>query len=126
MKNAIIQVKYFLNSYCFTFILLHIERKWLLKKNIATISPLNSKLSAKFQRFNAIHGSIKMLKKVEFQKLSIKMKNFKSSSSIQWSAWKKLFRPLPGESFSKVFDGDLQEYTDICFSSALRMQFLGF
>ena len=34
-----------------------------------------SKLSGKFQRFNAIDGRIEMLKMVEFSKMSIKMKN---------------------------------------------------
>ena len=31
-------------------------------RNLATIFPLKSKLSGKFQRFNAINGSIAMLK----------------------------------------------------------------
>ena len=31
-------------------------------RNLATISPLKSKLSKQFQRFNAIDGSIEMLK----------------------------------------------------------------
>ena len=49
---------------CFNVIFFYIERKWLLMKNVATILPL--KLSEKFQRFNAIDESIKMLKIVEF------------------------------------------------------------
>ena len=47
---------------CFIVTLFHIERKWLLIWNSTIILPLKSKLSAKFQRFNAIDGSIKMLK----------------------------------------------------------------
>ena len=39
---------------------------------------LKSKLSGKFQCFNAINGSIKMLKKIPFPKISIKMKNCKT------------------------------------------------
>ena len=46
--------------YCFTVILLHIERKWLLK--FSHDSPLKSKLSGKFQGFNVIYESIEMLK----------------------------------------------------------------
>ena len=36
--------------------------KWLFMRNLATILPLKSKLSGKFQRFNAMYGSIAMLK----------------------------------------------------------------
>ena len=32
-------------------------------RNLATILPLNSKLSGKFQHFNAVDGSMAMLKK---------------------------------------------------------------
>ena len=42
-------------------ILLHIERKGPLKRNLATILPLKSKLSGKFGLFSAIDGSIVML-----------------------------------------------------------------
>ena len=38
--------------------------KWLLMRNLATILPLKSKLSGKFQRFNSIDGRIAMLKGV--------------------------------------------------------------
>ena len=53
----------------FIAILFYIERKWLLMRNLATLLPLKSKLPGKFERFNAIDGSIKMLKIVEFQKI---------------------------------------------------------
>ena len=59
---------------CFTIILLHTERKWHIKGNLATILPLKSKLSGKFERFNAIDGSIQMLKNSCVPKISIKMK----------------------------------------------------
>ena len=41
----------------------------------AAILPLKSKLSGKFQRFNAINRCIEMLKLVEFSKISIEIKN---------------------------------------------------
>ena len=44
-------------SYCHIF---HIE--WLFMRNLDTVLPFKSKLSGKFQRSNAIDGSIKMLK----------------------------------------------------------------
>ena len=40
----------------------YIDRRCLLKKNFATILPLKSKLSGKFQSFNATDASIEMLK----------------------------------------------------------------
>ena len=43
----------------------------------------------KCQRFNAIDESIKMLKKVKFQKMSVKMKSF--TRSKQRAALRKLF-----------------------------------
>ena len=46
----------------FIVILFYIERKWLLLRNLARILPLKSKLSGKFQCFNAVNGSIKILK----------------------------------------------------------------
>ena len=45
----------------FFVILRYIERKWHLKRRLASILPSNSKLAGKFQRFNAIDGSIEML-----------------------------------------------------------------
>ena len=68
---------------------------------------------------------------VEFHKISIKMKNFETfTSPKQPSAWRKLFK-LPTREMYRMFlewkfsNGDLQEYTEICFPSARRMQFLG-
>ena len=66
------QVTYFLNGPIFLYffvILFYLERKWLLMRKLVTIVPLKSKLSGKCQRFNAIDGSIKMLKIVEFSKI---------------------------------------------------------
>ena len=44
-------------------------------RNEAAILPLKSKLSGKFQRFNAINRCIEMLKLVEFSKISVEIKN---------------------------------------------------
>ena len=66
MKNAITQVEYSLYDpwlICsFIIILFYIERKWIHVRNLATIFPLKSKLSGKFQRFNVIDESIEMSK----------------------------------------------------------------
>ena len=47
---------------CYFAILFYIERKGLLMGNLARILPLKSKLPGKFQCFNAIDGSVEMLK----------------------------------------------------------------
>ena len=47
---------------CFIVLLIYIERKWLFMGYLATALLLKSKLPGKCKRFNAIHGSIKMLK----------------------------------------------------------------
>ena len=73
--------------------------------------PQSSKLPGKFQRFSVVDGSIKILKVVKFPNISIKMKNFKTFYNSQ-TLKKKI--PL----------GDLQEYIDLCFPSASRMQLL--
>ena len=68
VKNAIMQVTYFLNGSMFNllffFIFFYTERKWLLIRNLAAILPLKSKLSGKRPRFIAIDRSIKMLKNI--------------------------------------------------------------
>ena len=67
MKNAIMQVIYFLKSPVFIYfivILFILSESRLLMRNLAIILPLTlkSKLSGKFQRFSAIDGSSEMLK----------------------------------------------------------------
>ena len=47
-------------------------------RNVASMLRLKSKLSAKRQCINAINRRIKMLKIVEFSKISIKMKDCKT------------------------------------------------
>ena len=60
------EVTYFLNGPIFSLLLfchiVYIERKWLFTRKLVTILPLKSKLSRKFQRFNAIERNIKILK----------------------------------------------------------------
>ena len=61
-----------------------------------TILPLKSKLSGKFNRFNAINRNIKMLKIVEFSKISIKTKNFKIFYKAQTANHlKEIIQPPP-------------------------------
>ena len=44
VKNAIVQVTYFLNSSMFNFVILfYIERMWLFMRNLTAILPLKSK-----------------------------------------------------------------------------------
>ena len=52
-------------------------------RNLATFLPLKSELSEKLQHFITIDGSIKMLKIIEFPKLSIKIENFKTFYNVQ-------------------------------------------
>ena len=66
----------------------------------------------------------KCWKIVEFPKISIKMKNCKTFYKAQTaSRLKGIIQPtFLEETFSYR---DIQKYTDICFQSASRMQFLG-
>ena len=59
------------------------------------VLPLKSKLSGKFQRFNAINRSIEMLKIVEFSKISIKIKNCKTFCKAQTANRLKKFIQSP-------------------------------
>ena len=87
--------------YCFTVILF--ERKWLLKRNLATFLPLKSKLSGKFKCFNAIDESIEMLKNIWVKKFQLKWKILKHfTSPKQRSAWRELFSSPPGKSFQSI------------------------
>ena len=80
-----------------------------------------------------------MLKTVEFLQISIKLKIFKTLYEPQTAICQKgiiqpPYRPPPPNksqikasyvSETKFLNKDLQEYTDICFRSAPRIQFLG-
>ena len=66
----------------FIVVFFSIERKWLLMRSLATILPLKSKLSRKFQRFNTL------------DRFSIKMKNCKTLYEVQTaSRLKEIFQP---------------------------------
>ena len=66
----------------FIVVFFSIERKWLLMRSLATILPLKSKLSRKFQRFNTL------------DRFSIKMKNCKTLCEVQTaSRLKEIFQP---------------------------------
>ena len=107
---------------------------WLLKRDLATILPMKSKLSGKFQHFTAIDGSIKALKSSWISK-NFKLKILKHfMSPKQQSNWRELFTPLapPDESFLHLWNKnfwtaiyDLRR-TDICFPNAWIKQFWGF
>ena len=74
-----------LSLICFFIVgFFYIERKWLLMRSLATILPLKSKLSQKFQRFNTL------------DRFSIKMKNCKTLYEVQTtSRLKEIFQPPP-------------------------------
>ena len=76
-----------------------VKREWLLVRNAVPILPLKSKLSGKFQRFNAINFnvlmSIKMLKIVEFSKISFKIKNCKTFCKARTVNRRKKFIQAP-------------------------------
>ena len=54
-----------------------------LIRNVVAILPLKSKLSRKFQRFNAVNRDIQMQKIVKFSKISIQIKNCKIFCKVQ-------------------------------------------
>ena len=63
-------------------------------ENLVRILPLKSKLSGKFQRFNAVDRSTKMLKIAKFSKISIKTKNRKIFYKAQTtSRLKEIIQP---------------------------------
>ena len=80
----------------FIVILFYIEKRWLLMRNLATILPLKSKLSEKFQLFNAIDGRIEMLKNSWNSKNPFKMKNCTTFYEAQIaSRLKEIILPPP-------------------------------
>ena len=77
------QVTYFLNGPLFTLLFCcHFVLYW---EKVTSYEKFNhkSKLYGKFQRFNAIDGSIELLKMVEYLKMSTKMKNCKTFYEAQ-------------------------------------------
>ena len=77
-------------------------------RHLAATLPLKSILSGNFQRFDAMDRSIEMLKIVEFSKVSIKMKNYKTFCKAETaSRLKKIIQPVLENvwSFLLVFIG---------------------
>ena len=91
-------------------------------KNLATILSLKSKLLGKFQRFSAIDGCIEMLKNSWISK----MENDKTFYEAQTASSLNEIIQFPRSVEQKFLYGDIQGYSDVCFPSASRMQFLGF
>ena len=107
----------------FIVVFFSIERKWLLMRSLATILPLKSKLSRKFQRFNTL------------DRFSIKMKNCKTLYEVQTASHlKEIFQspppqPTPHQIKSYYVSGTkilLRRYTEIyrhllsrCFKNAV-------
>ena len=87
VKNAIMQATYFF------VILFYTERIWLLMRNLVTILP---KLSRKFQHFNTVDRSIKILKNSWIFKNNNENEKFKIFCKAQTaSRLKKIIQPLP-------------------------------
>ena len=100
----------------FIVILFYIERKWL--RNLPTNLPLNSILYGKFQRFNVIDGRIQIWKIVEFPKIWIKMKNFKTFYKAQTASHLKdiIQSPLPPD---KIFNISGTNLLSKCFKNVV-------
>ena len=105
-------------------------------RNLATIFPFPLKFSGKFWHFNAINGSIKMLKNgwLNFQKFQLKWKIVNHFTKIkQRIVFRKLFNVPPTHPHqikpfyvfrAKFCYRYIHKYTDICFQITSRMQFL--
>ena len=119
-----------------------LRKSRLLMRNLAMILPLtlDSKLSGKFERFNAIDGNIEMLKNGWiFKKLQSKWKIEKEVHETQTlSKSKEIILPPtipapPDEILLRLWNKNvlnqiyrnIQKYTENCFQSVSRMKFLG-
>ena len=94
VKSDIMQVTYFLNCLMFILFCCHFVLFW---EKVTSYEKFNheAKLYGKFQRFNAIDGSIEMLKMVKFPKISIKIRNCKTFYEAQTaSPLKEIILPL--------------------------------
>ena len=83
---------------CLFVTLLYIRRKWFLMRNLATVLPLKSTLSVKFQHFSAVNGSTEMLLNSWISK-KFKLKRTILKHFKQWATLRKLFSPPPDKSF---------------------------
>ena len=88
--------------YFFVF-LFYTERKWLLMRNLAVILLLKTKLSGKFQRFNAINRSIEMLKNIWISK----------KFQLKWKIVKYFARPKQPAALRKSFSFSLSHLHQI-------------
>ena len=76
---------------------------YFLITNLATILPLKFKFSEKFQHFNALDGTIKMMKIAKFPKISIKMKHCKTFYEAQTASHlKEIIQPLIQPTLHKI------------------------
>ena len=67
----------------FTVISLHIEKKWLLKRNLATVFPWSPNCLENFSDLMLLMKISKYLKIVEFLTIPIKIKSFKTFCESQ-------------------------------------------
>ena len=117
MKNPIIQVTYFLNGPMFNLLFYcHIIFYW---EKVTYWSP-NC-----LENFNVLMLQMevsKCWKIIEFQKTSLRMKNYKTNYSASPDSPHQI---KPYYVFGTNTYGDIQKYTDICYQSASRMRLLG-
>ena len=117
---------YYLVLFVWVFFVMffYIERNWLLMRNLVTILPLKSKLSGKYQRFNAIDRSIKMLKIIQFSKTSIKTENCKTFYKAQTASHlKEIIQPPPYQikpyPFLRRYKEIYRHFLSMCFKNAV-------
>ena len=128
MENGIMQVTYILNGPMDNLLLYcHIILYW---QRVTSNEKFSNSLYFEvcLENFNVSVPLLEVSKcwnMIEFPKVSIKMKNFKTSYEAQTASRLKeiikttRLKPL-------TFPEDIQKYADICLPSALKMQFLGF
>ena len=121
MKIFIMQVTYTLNGR-FVVLLSYIERRWLLKRNLATIVPFNPNSLENFRVWMLLMKALKCLKILEFPKISNNMKKSqiiyeaKTASRLKEIIQPSLIKWKHSTSLEqKISYGDIQEYIDICY-----------
>ena len=121
MKIFIMQVTYTLNDR-FVVLLSYIERRWLLKRNLATIVPFNPNSLENFRVWMLLMKALKCLKILEFPKISNNMKKSqiiyeaKTASRLKEIIQPPLTKWKHSTSLEqKISYGDIQEYIDICY-----------
>ena len=90
---------------CFIAILLYVERNWFLQRKLVIILPMNFDLFEKYQRFNAIGGSIEMLQNGWIFKNFGWNDNFKTFCVSQTAnCLKKIIHPPADKSFLRLWN----------------------